>query len=405
MKPSSTTKPAADSPVAIAAPPVARLRTDLRGIGIAILATVAAIWMLDWAQPFFVSLLVGILIAYTLYPVVNALQRLRLPRILATTVALTSVLVALVFGAYSLRTQFQTIVNQLPAASSKLSSTLAGLIRSQRLTVQQVESAARTLENAAKPAPAAPPRTPAAPTLPGDSSPGATAAVPEEPVKIVVAQPAFDLNKYLWAGSVGAVGFIGQAVLVFFLVFFLLLTGDTFKRKIAHIAGPSLSKKRITVAILDDINQSIQRYMLMLLVTNIMVGLLSWIAFRLIGLENAGAWAVAAGVLHVVPYFGAAVAAGVTGAVAFIQFDSLYMALLVAGASLLIATFVGNFVTTWMTGRIARMNTAAVFVALLFMGWLWGVWGVLLSIPVIVIIKVVSQRIEELHPLAELLGE
>ena len=88
-----------------------------------------------------------------------------------------------------------------------------------------------------------------------------------------------------------------------------------------------------------------------------------------------------------------------------IQFDSLAMALLVAGASMAIATVVGTFVTTWMTGRIANMNSAAVFVSLLFWGWLWGFWGMLLSVPIIVIVKVVSQHVEQLHPVAELLGD
>jgi predicted PurR-regulated permease PerM len=87
------------------------------------------------------------------------------------------------------------------------------------------------------------------------------------------------------------------------------------------------------------------------------------------------------------------------------QFDSFAAALLVAGASLAIATVVGTFVTTWMIGRIAHMNAAAVFISLLFWGWLWGIWGMLLSIPIIVIVKVVSQHVEQLHPMAELLGE
>jgi predicted PurR-regulated permease PerM len=91
--------------------------------------------------------------------------------------------------------------------------------------------------------------------------------------------------------------------------------------------------------------------------------------------------------------------------VAFMQFESLPMALLVAGTSLGIATIVGTFVTTWMTGRIAKLNAAAIFVALLFWGWLWGIWGMLLSIPIVVIVKVVAQHIEQLHSVAELLGD
>ena len=193
--------------------------------------------------------------------------------------------------------------------------------------------------------------------------------------------------------------------MVLFLAFFLLVGGDRFKRKLVRLTGPSLSSKKITVQILDDINGSIQKYLFMMLVTNALVGFIVWIAFSWIGLDNAGAWAVTAALLHVVPYLGPGVTAIATGMAAFMQFDSFSMALLVAGASLAIATVIGTFVTTWMTGRIARMNAAAVFISLLFWGWLWGVWGMLLSIPIIVIAKVVAEHVEQLQPVAELLGE
>ena len=112
-----------------------------------------------------------------------------------------------------------------------------------------------------------------------------------------------------------------------------------------------------------------------------------WVALRAIGLQNAGAWAVAAGFLHIMPYFGPLLITCATALVAFMQFESLRMVLLVTGASLGIAALIGTVVTTFMTGRIARMNPAAVFVSLLFWGWLWGVWGMLLGVPVIVIWK------------------
>jgi predicted PurR-regulated permease PerM len=114
---------------------------------------------------------------------------------------------------------------------------------------------------------------------------------------------------------------------------------------------------------------------------------------------------VLAGLLHIIPYLGPGITAAATGMAAFMQFDSLAVALLVAGASLTIATVVGTFVTTWLTGRIAKMNAAAVFISLLFWGWLWGVWGMLLSVPIIVIVKVISQHVERLQPVAELLGD
>jgi predicted PurR-regulated permease PerM len=193
--------------------------------------------------------------------------------------------------------------------------------------------------------------------------------------------------------------------MVLFLTFFLLLGGDTFKRKLVRLTGPSLSNKKITVQILDDINDSIQKYLFMLLLTNVLVGGLAWIAFRWIGLENAGAWAVASGLLHVIPYLGPGVTAAATAMAAFMQFGSFSTAFLVGAASLTIATVVGTIVTTWMTGRIAKMNAAAVFISLLFWGWLWGIWGMLLGIPIVVIVKVVSAHVEQLQPVAELLGE
>jgi predicted PurR-regulated permease PerM len=232
------------------------------------------------------------------------------------------------------------------------------------------------------------------------------AVAPRQPAtRVIVEQPTFKLGSFLWGTSMDALGAIVQAAMVVFLVFFLLLGGDTFKRKLVRLTGPSLSRRKITVHILDDINGSIQKYMFMLLATNLLVALLTWIAFRWIGLENAGAWAAAAGLLHIVPYLGPGITAAATGMAAFMQFDSFAMALLVGGASMAIATVVGTFVTTWMTGRIASMNSAAVFISLLFWGWLWGIWGMLLSIPMIVIVKVVSQHVEQLHPVAELLGD
>ena len=203
----------------------------------------------------------------------------------------------------------------------------------------------------------------------------------------------------------GTLDALSQAAIVVFLVFFLLLGGDRFKRNLVRLTGPALSRKKITVHILNDINHSIQKYLLMLFTTNLLVGLLTWFVFRWIGLENAGAWAAAAGLLHIVPYLGPAATAAATAMAAFIQFNSLGMAVLVGGASLAIATVIGTFVTTWMTGRIANVNSAAVFISLMFWGWLWGVWGMLLSIPIIVIAKVVSQHVEQLHPIAELLGD
>ena len=367
--------------------PAVRMPVNARGAALAILATVALVGALQWAQSFVISLLLGILFAYMLNPLVAWLEKIKVPRVAGTLVVMVAVVGALVLGVYSLRGQMQNIVEQLPEAATRFSAAIVHLRGDQFGNMQKVQTAASEVEKAAS-------------LAAGIPSPQKQAAT-----HVIVDKPGFKLGAFLWEGSMGVLGFVGQGLMVLFLVFFLLLAGDTFKRKLVRLTGPTLSRKKITVKILDDINRSIQQYMVMLLTTNVLVALLAWIAFHWMGLDNAGAWAVAAGMLHVIPYFGPALTAGAIGMAAFMQFDSFSMALLAAGTSLAIATLVGTFIATWMTGKIARMNAAAIFISLLFWGWLWGVWGLLLAIPIIVIVKVVSQHVEQLQPVAELLGE
>jgi predicted PurR-regulated permease PerM len=372
----------------VAAPPAnIRLPASGHGLALTILASVAVVFALEWAQSFVISLLLGILFAYTLNPLVSGLEWIKIPRALGASLVMTAVVAALVLGGSALRGQVQTILEQLPAAVSALSTGVASLRGGEGSTLQKMQTAASELEKATS------------------QAAGLATTPKQRTTRVVIDTPGFKFGDFLWSSSMGAAGLIGQAAMVLFLTYFLLLSGDTYKRKLVRLTGPSLSNKKITVHILDDINASIQRYMLMLLATNLLVGLLTWIALRWIGLDNAGAWGVAAGLLHVIPYFGPAVTAAAIGMVAFMQFDALSPALLVAGASLSIATFVGTFITTWLTGRIARMNTAAVFISLLFWTWLWGVWGMLLSMPITVLVKVVAQHVEQLEPVAELLGD
>ncbi len=360
------------------------LAVEARGLALRIIATVALIYALDWAQSLVISLLLGILLAYTLTPLVEWLVKMRIPRMVGATVVMAIIIWAIVFGAYSLRNQIQSIITQLPEAANKLSAEALRMQKGPLSNIQKMQNAATTVEKAT---------SAVAGTPPGQRA-----------RHVVIDSSPFKVGTFLWSGSRGVLVFAGQAMMVIFLAYFLLLSGDIFKRKLVRLAGPSLSRKKITVNILDDINNSIQDYMFMLLLTNALVGVLTWGALSWLGLENAGAWAVAAALLHLIPYFGPLITAMATGMAAFLQFDSLLMAVSVGGISLVIATFIGIFVTTWLTGRIAKMNAAAVFVSLLFWTWLWGIWGMLLSIPIIVIIKVVSQHIEELHPIAELLG-
>lgn len=358
-----------------------RIHVDARGVSLAIIATVALLFAINSAEKFLVPLLFGIFIAYTLNPVVVWLERIRLPRVVGATLVMLVLIGGMAGAARTLTTEFMTITQSIPEMAHKLSRELIRNQSSQPSAIQRMQAAANEIASATS----------------GDKVRASTAPP--------VVSPASRVSDLLLAGSMGAAGFLGQAVVVLFLIFFLLLSGDTFKRKLVKLTGPSLSNKKITVHILDDINTSIQKYMFMLLVTNSLLTVLMWCAFRFIGLDNAGAWAVGAGLLHIIPYFGPLLITLGTGLAAFMQFGTLGMALLVSVTSLMIATLVGTFVTTWMTGRIAKMNATAVFISLLFWGWLWGVWGMLLGVPIVVIIRVVSEHVEGWEPVAELLGE
>lgn len=360
---------------------------QVKNVGLVVLTTLAVIFVLDWAQSFIVTMLLGILLAYALSPLVSQMERFKIHRVIGSTVVILALIGSIVFAGYGLRGQVQSIISILPEAATKLTSHFVAKRGEPLTNMQKIQIAANQVEKAA---------------IEAENN----LAKPKKKIMhVVLDEKKFKFGDFLWRSSLGAFGFVAEAVTMIFLAYFILLSGDTFKRKLVKITGPSLTSKKITVNIIADINQSIQRYMYMLLVTNIIAGVLSWVVFRLLGLENAGAWAVAAGFMHIVPYFGPAATAFATGMAAYLQFDSILMALLVSGASVVIAIIVGVFITTWMTGRIAQMNSAVVFISLIFFSWLWGLWGMLLGIPVIFIIKVVCEYVEHLQPIAELLGE
>ncbi len=326
---------------------------NARGMSLGIIATVAFVFALQAAQKFLVPLLLGIFIAYTLSPVVNWLERWHIKRAIGATLVTGAILCAMALVAQQVQGEFFNIVDELPALTHKVTKLLANAADGQPSTIQQVQAAAAEIEQATV-------------NAGSDTKRTTTRRAPTQ----ANGAGGFRIMDWVLAGSVGLAGFLSEATMVVFLVFFLLLAGDTFKRKLVKLTGPSLTRKKVTVHILEDINNSIQRYMFMLLVTNTLLALLMWAALRAIGLENAGAWAIFAGMVHIMPYFGPLLITAATGLVAFLQFESLRMVILVAGASLVIATVVGMVVTTWMTGKIAKMNPAAVFVSLLFWGWL-----------------------------------
>jgi predicted PurR-regulated permease PerM len=212
------------------------------------------------------------------------------------------------------------------------------------------------------------------------------------------------LRDYMLAQTALLFTVAAQAPIVVLLTYFLLASGEHFRRKLLQLVGPSLSAKKDAVRMLEEIDVQIQRNLFATLGANVLIGLGTWIAFEALGVQAAGVWGVGAGVLHFIPYLGPVVFAIASGLAGFLQFGTAAGAFTVAGVSLLVATAIGSFLMTWLQSRFARVNAAVLFIALLFFGWLWGVWGLLLGAPLLAIAKVVCDRVEPLKPIGALLG-
>jgi predicted PurR-regulated permease PerM len=200
-------------------------------------------------------------------------------------------------------------------------------------------------------------------------------------------------------------GFGTQFVLVLFLVYFFLVTGDLYKRKVVKIAGPTLTKKKITVQILDEINQQIENFMRVQVFTSVVVAVATGLALWWLGVANPIVWGLLAGVFNSIPYVGPLVVTGGLGVVTFMQFDDLLKTAYVCAVAFGITSLEGFLLTPMLMSRAAQMNPVAIFIGLLFWSWIWGIWGTILAVPMLMMLKAVCDHVEDLQPIGELLGE
>ncbi|MDQ2696499.1 MAG: AI-2E family transporter [Pseudomonadota bacterium] len=360
---------------------------DIRSTALVVLAVLSLVLFLHWSQTVLVPLVVSVLISYSLYPIVSALERLWIPRVLGAALLLMVIVALIGYASQTLRSQAEIMLDKVPVAVQKVRKTMRlNRHQAQEGVIEKVQEAAEEIQKVTEEAGGAKPAPP----------PGVT--------RVQIEQPAFNLRDYVWWGSVGVLVVAGQIATVLVLVFFFLVSGDLYKRKLVKITGPTLSKKKITVQILDDFNQQIRRYLFVMLISCIFVGVTTWLMFLWIGLEQAALWGVIAGVATVIPYLGPALVFAATGVLALAQFGTFTMALVVAFTSLIIASFQGWFLTPWLASKASKINTVAVFIGLLFWGWLWGVMGLVVAQPILIIIKVCCDRVENLKPVGELLG-
>ena len=366
---------------------VLHMPVDVRSASLALIAVLACLMVLKWAAAVLIPLMLGLMLSYALTPLVDRLERWRVPRSAGAALLLIGIVAGGGSMGYWLSGDAITVIEALPDAAQKLRESLQLDRGVSARALDKMQQAATQLEQAA------------------EESAAAKLARAHGVTRVQMERPHLDIKEFLWTGTLGLIGLMGQGTVVGFIAYFLMASGNTFRRKMVKIAGPTLSEKKVTVQALDEITQQIQLYLLVQLFTSALVGIVTWVAYGALGLQHAAVWGVAAAVLNLVPYLGPIIVTATSAMSALMQFGTLEMALAIAAAALLIHLLFGYLLTPWLTGKVGRMNPVVIFVGVLAWGWLWGVWGLLLGIPILMVVKAVSDRIDGLKPIGELLGE
>ena len=321
---------------------------------LALLTVLAVMGFLRFTRGLMIPIVIALLIACAAAPLVGWLDRIRVPRWLGAGIVVLLIASLAVVGTLALSGQLAAIVERLPEALEKLRADLAA-------KGSVFQAAGRLLD--------------------GPMSDGA-----------------------LMRGSASAAAFAADVFVVFFLLYFLLFAGDRYAHLVVSVASRPLSRK-ITSEILGDIYSQIRRFLMVQLLTSVIVGTATFLMLVLMGIEHAAFWAVLAGVGNTVPYFGPVIVSGGLAVVAMMQFGGTAQALWVSAGALAITSIEGWLIVPPLMGRAERMNVIAVFIGLLVWSWIWGVWGTILAVPMLAVIKAVADHIEPLQPIGELLGE
>jgi predicted PurR-regulated permease PerM len=368
-------------PVATAVRARRYFRMSLALVVLAVIASIAALYL---GRAFLVPLLIGILGSYALRPLVDFLQRIRIPRAIGAALVLAALIGGMSWVVVSVSGEATVLMERLPDAARKLRQSMSSSRNDVPSALQNVKEAASELQRVAS-------------------------EVAQKPGTRTTAAAAPDstswLTDYALAQSALLISVAAQTPIVLLLAYFLLASGDHFRRKLVQFVGPTLSRKKDALRILEEIDTQVQRYLLVTLVSNALVAVITWLVLTALGLEQAGVWGVFAGVLHFIPYLGPLVVVVAVGVAAFLQFETVLHAAAVASATMVISGVVGMVFMPWLQSRFASLNTAVLFIALLFFGWLWGIAGLLLGAPLIAIAKVICDRVESLKPAGELLGQ
>ena len=342
---------------------------DIRSLALTGLFILAVFYTIYFLRSVLLPIVLALLLSYLLRPVVRALARIKIPTLLGAALILITLLAAITLGISVLATPAAGWLAKAPDGLRELQYKLLPMKRS----MAEVAKASGEIEKIATP----------------DSSSKMAVEVKRHPITetLYVRTPEF----------------ITSSVLLLILLYFLLAYDGVFIAKLIKLL-PTLSDKKRAVSIAQEIESQVSRYLFTVTIINCCLGLAVGTTVGLLGLPNPVMWGVLVAVLNFVPYLGA-----LTGIIsmtigAILCFDSLGYALIFPAVYLGFGTLEGNFVTPWVMGRSLTLNPVIILLSLVFWGWIWGIAGVILAVPILAAFKIFCAHIKPMEPLAEFLS-
>lgn len=339
-----------------------------------LLCVVAVMFTLYFAQAVFIPITLSVVLTLLLRPLVRWMsRRLHIPESVGGAICLASLLIVMAAGILPLISPAREWLDHLPQHMERASEKLH-VIRDQ--VVQLGKMRTQIAEMAAG----------------GETE--------EHPTPVTIKEPDLASSAVVLSTTGNMVG---TWLVIIVLTYFLLTSGDALLNNILTIL-PTFSEKRRTVELVKEIERGVSSYLITITIINVGLGIVVALALWLMGVPNPAVWGLMTTVFNYVPFVGQGIAGLIIGFIALLTFDSFGYALLVPAVFYSIAAVEGNLITPAMLGRNMRLNPILVLVFLVWWGWMWGIAGAALAVPILAMLKIGSDRFESTKALATLLG-
>lgn len=338
------------------------------GFAVKGLFILALFYTFYFARSLLLPVVLAILLSLILYPAVRALKRVKVPEPAGAALVVLALTGTLALGLYQLFEPASDWISKMPKIAEQLERKLGTL----RKSVEEMTKAAEKVE--------------ALTTVQTET---------KRPQHVVTKPPS--LISRIWGGTQSVLVSAGATLV---LLYFVLASGDLFMRKLVRVL-PTLTDKKTAVAVARTIQSAIARYLFTITCINVALGIATAAAMHLIGMPNALLWGVMVALFNYVPYVGPAVSGTVLTVVAFLTFDDVGDVLLVPLVYFVLETIEGQFVTPILTGRSLTLNPVMIFLSMLLWGWIWGVVGALMAVPILMTLKIFCDHIASLDAIGE----